>query len=411
MKSKYRKYNEGGPVKPKKRKSPVSEYFESAPKGTKIVDLKYNDDGMAIFTFNDGHVVSQKHSQTMGYPYDAGYMEKVYNDRSQYENAVKSFRDSLSLANFTSDGGFPEYDSDWDQPGSISKEGSEKSDLARKIVERSKGDIKGYYPGEQPGYHLYREPPILRWSNDPNKKLDGNYRGNNTEYYGYTESLEPYKRTDFNSGQTLMYNENTGDFGIPMDVYETRKVPMGQGNFISVKYKNDRGDEESFLKKQQGGDYLRTGKVIQTADESGADFLDTGYHRAYYPDFAPPKVRPVYREPVSKLSLKPKGFNIKPNIPQLKPVNTLPDFYSRKMNRNGDIIYETSFGEFVTTKDPNQLGRIRGNSNRYINKLNLPPMLDQDFQNMFRNRIDQGVRDNRGQFKQNQMNIKASYRK
>lgn len=106
MKSKYRKYNEGGPVKPKKRKSPVSEYFESAPKGTKIVDLKYNDDGMAIFTFNDGHVVSQKHSQTMGYPYDAGYMEKVYNDRSQYENAVKSFRDSLSLANFTSDGGF-----------------------------------------------------------------------------------------------------------------------------------------------------------------------------------------------------------------------------------------------------------------------------------------------------------------
>lgn len=208
-----------------------------------------------------------------------------------------------------------------------------------------------------------------------------------------------------------MYNENTGDFGIPMDVYETRKVPMGQGNFISVKYKNDRGDEESFLKKQQGGDYLRTGKVIQTADESGADFLDTGYHRAYYPDFAPPKVRPVYREPVSKLSLKPKGFNIKPNIPQLKPVNTLPDFYSRKMNRNGDIIYETSFGEFVTTKDPNQLGRIRGNSNRYINKLNLPPMLDQDFQNMFRNRIDQGVRDNRGQFKQNQMNIKASYRK
>ena len=63
---------------------------------------------------------------------------------------VKSFRDSLSLANFTSGGEFPEYDSDWDQPGVISGDGSEKSDLARKIVERSKGDIKGYYPGEQP---------------------------------------------------------------------------------------------------------------------------------------------------------------------------------------------------------------------------------------------------------------------
>ena len=84
---------------------------------------------------------------------------------------------------------------------------------------------------------------------------------------------------------------------------------MGQGNFTSVKYKNDRGDEESFLKEQQGGDYLRTGKIIQNADESGTpkDFLDTGYHRAYYPDFAPPKIRPVYRKPVSKLSLKPKG--------------------------------------------------------------------------------------------------------
>ena len=49
MKSKYRKYNEGGPVKPKKRKSPVSEYFESAPKGTKIVELKYNADYEWLF--------------------------------------------------------------------------------------------------------------------------------------------------------------------------------------------------------------------------------------------------------------------------------------------------------------------------------------------------------------------------
>jgi len=417
MKSKYRKYNNGGPVKPKKRKSPLQKYLEEAPDGIRIVDLKYGDDGMDVFTLSNGHVIKQKHSQSMGYPYDAGDIQKVYNDRTQYENALKSFRDSLSLANFSSDGMFPIYDSDWQQSGRMAGQKSfehvdeieAKRNLAEKIVKNSKGSIKAYYPGDEPGYFMYGYPPILRWSDDPNKKVDGYYRGGGKDYYGYDETPDPYKRTGFLGGNTLMYNENTDNFTIPIDSYETKKVPMGEGNHLQVTYKNERGEEATLLKKQKGGDYLITGKIIETANEAGRRLLDEGYHRAEYPDFAPPKVRPVYREPVSKItSLKPKPFNLKPNIPQLKPINRIPDFYSRKMNRFGDIIYDTSFGQFITTKDPNQMGRLRAKSNRYRNSLELPPMLDQDFQNMFRNQINQGVRDNRVQFKKNIDIIDAS---
>lgn len=125
MKAKYKKYeNGGGPVKPKKKKgrsTPLSKFFETAPKGTKIESLEYDDDGMSVFTMSDGTVIKQRHSQTMGYPYDAGAIEKVYNDKAQYENAMKSFSDSLSLANFSTDGQFPLYDPDWDRPGTLAE--------------------------------------------------------------------------------------------------------------------------------------------------------------------------------------------------------------------------------------------------------------------------------------------------
>jgi len=418
MKGKYRKYKEGGPIKPKKkRKSPLDKFFETAPKGTKIEELE-NIDGMDVFTMSDGSKITQRHSQTSHFPYDAGAIEKAYNDKTQYENAMKAFNDSLSLANFSTDGLFPLYDDNWDKPYSLAGIDSSnpeevikrKSELAREIVNKSKGDIKGYYPGDTPGYWMYGSEPLLRWSDDPNKKLDGKYRGGDTGYYGYESDHNPYKRTDFDTGSTLMYNEKTKDFTIPVDVYESKSVPMGQGNYVRKTYMNDRGDEQTLLKDSIGGDWLKTDRIIQTANESGSNFIDQGYHRVEYPDFPPPKIRPVYREPVSKVSLPPKTARLpmpKVNFPYRDP---LPKFYGRDMNRNGDIIYDTSFGQFVTTKDKNRLSLLKSNQagSRYKNNMNLPPMLDQDFQNMFRARIDEGVRKKRGNYNENQSIIKSS---
>lgn len=422
MKGKYKKYKTGGgPVKPKKRRgrsTPVSEFFETAPEGVKIESLVSDDNGMDVYTMSDGTVIKQKRSQTMGYPYDAGSVEKVYNDKAQYENAMKAFSDSLSLANFSSEGMFPELDPDWVRPMSMANTDMLNSDevieansnLARKIEKNSKGTIKGYYPGDEPGYWKYGRSPILRWSDDPNKKLDGNYRGQDLGYYGIESDHDPYKRTDFSTGMDLMYNENTKDFRIPVDTYESHSVPMGQGNFLRRTYTNARGDQQVLLDPYDGGDWLQTGKIIQTADEAGRENLDQGYHRVAYPSFPPPKVRPVYRQPVSKVSLPPKTARLPIPKLNLQIRDPLPKFYGRDMNRHGDIIYDTSFGQFVTTKDQNRLNLLRSNSagSRYQNNMNMAPMLDQDFQNLFRSRIDSGVRNQRGQFNENQGVIRSS---
>lgn len=422
MKAKYKKYKTGGgPIKPKKgkgRKTPLDKFFETAPKGIKIESLVSDDNGMDVYTMSDGTVIKQKRSQTMHYPYDAGAIEKVYNDKAQYENAMKAFSDSLSLANFSSDGMFPEYDPDWARPMSMANTNmldndeviKARSNLARKIEENSKGSIKGYYPGDEPGYWEYGQWPILRWGDDPNKKLDGNYRGQDLGYYGLKADHDPYKRTNFSTGIDLMYNENTKDFRIPVDTYESHSVPMGQGNFLRRTYTNARGDQQVLLDPYEGGDWLETGKIIQTVNEAGRENLDQGYHRVAYPSFPPPKVKPVYRQPVTTVSLPPKTAKIPIPEVNLQIRDPLPKFYGRDMNRHGDIIYDTSFGQFVTTKDQNRLNLLRSNGagSRYKNNMNMPPMLDQDFQNLFRSRIDGGVRSQRGQFNENQGVIRSS---
>jgi len=334
---------------------------------------------------------------------------------------MKSFSDSLSLANFSTNGEFPLYDPNWDRPGTVAgsqsidtDEGRQaQSDLAKRIVKNSNGSIKGYYPGDEPGYFMYGYEPILRWGNDPNKKLDGNYRGQDLGYYGYESDHDPYKRTDFTAGSDLMYNQNTNDFDVPVDTYESRSVPMGQGNYILRTYTNPRGDKQTLLDEHPGGDWLQTNKIIQTADEAGSENIDKGYHRVDYPFFPPPKVRPVYREPVSRVSLPPKTARLPMPKVDLQIRDPLPKFYGRDMNKFGDIIYDTSFGQFVTTKDQNRLKLLRSNQagSRYKNNMDIAPMLDQDFQTLFRNKIEGEIRSQRGQFSENTGVIRANKNK
>lgn len=81
-------------------------------------------------------------------------------------------------------------------------------------------------------------------------------------------------------------------------------------------------------------------------------------------------------------------------VPTLR--NVLPEIYGRKMGGQGDIIYNTSFGDYVTTKDSNRLKALKSGAlgSRYKNKDNVAPMLDQEFQNFFRSQIEQ-LRNNR----------------
>lgn len=111
------------------------------------------------------------------------------------------------------------------------------------------------------------------------------------------------------------------------------------------------------------------------------------------PATSTPKIKPVYREPLQPIQgIKPKKAEIPIPDLNLQPIRRNPIIYSRKMDRFGDITYTTSQGNFVTTKDKNRLSILRRNNtdrNRYrsSNTLNIPPMLDQDFQKMFIQRL------------------------
>ena len=108
------------------------------------------------------------------------------------------------------------------------------------------------------------------------------------------------------------------------------------------------------------------------------------------PATSTPKIKPVYREPlqpIQRIKLKKAEIPI-PDL-NLQPIRRNPIVYSRKMDASGTkVIYETSKGRFVTAKDPSTLLRLRKNKNSLpSNSLNLPPILDKNFQTMFRNEM------------------------
>ena len=92
-------------------------------------------------------------------------------------------------------------------------------------------------------------------------------------------------------------------------------------------------------------------------------------------------VVPAYQKPIN---LPNKDWRSESKTPKL--VNPFPEIYGRKIKSNtNEVIYDTSKGKIVTAKDGNSLKRLSNQKNRYRkqNTMNLPPMLDSDFQRTF----------------------------
>lgn len=366
MKS-VKKYDNGGGVKPKykKGKKRVKEYKNAEDYNEYLRRLRLYNDSLDAYNVSNqaiayldsvfkGTPVEKEKGESLGRGQKVAIIggegeQGIYSlSPADYERGANKFTEDRTLSYTNVDKDFNLF-----SPSTISAERFDKS-------------------VNVPNYQLLRTS-----RNIPTGRIDYNFPK------GFLSDID-YKNLSPDIIDKITPEDDTY-LRDEVEEYEKRKIRGGDNRLYDYSYT-----------------IPSTHAVVNTYDEPQVKPIFTGTIPQFkksltkmeeQPATSTPKIKPVYREPLQPIQgLKPKKAEIPiPNL-NLQPIRRNPIIYSRKMDRYGDITYKTSQGNFLTTKDKNRLAILRRNNtdrNRYrgSNTLNIPPMLDQDFQKMFIQRL------------------------
>ncbi len=362
MKSKHRKYNNGGPVKPKKRKKEFTDRSEFLNRLS-----AYND---SLYAANTSEAVE-------------AYFDEVLGDYRKYQQGIVDHdsSDRVSYADL-----WGKNSNIVGKPYDLNVTATKDNFVAPSALDRIFGDdqLKVSATNRQLNYKNYQlknpQKPVERYTYQPPSVLLSDTK------YSLSSNDDRIEMRTYKDG------DNKGDYMNP------KKNPFWRYNHRYTLEDNIYDLNRSFTidKFQQPNvEPVYTGKSVNPIAENQLKAIKSSgeYTRKTNEKTL---VNPMPKIAMTELPPKLPFGNMELNkVPTLR--NVLPEIYGRKMNQQtGDIIYNTSFGDYVTTKDSNRLKALRSGAlgSRYKNKDNVAPMLDQDFQNFFRSQIEK-LRNNR----------------
>ena len=354
MKSKHRKYNNGGPVKPKKRKKEFTDRSEFLNRLS-----AYND---SLYAANTSEAA-------------LAYFDEVLGDYTKYQQTLSDLdsSDRVSYADI-----LDKNSNIVGEPYDLNVTATKDNFVAPSALDRLLGDneLKVSTTNRQLNYKNYQlknpQKPVERYTYQPPSVIlsDTKYSlGSNGDKIERRTYKDGDNKGDYINPKTNPFWRYNHRYELEDNIYDFNR------NFVIDKF------------QQPNVEPVYTGKsTVNPIAGNQLKAINSHKKRLVNPM---PKIAMVELPP--KLPFGNMELN---KVPTLR--NVLPEIYGRRMNRKGDIIYNTSFGDYVTTKDSNRLNILRSGAlgSRYKNKDNVAPMLDQDFQNFFRSQIE-NLRNNR----------------